>query len=695
MPPLCPCATRMPATNSASTVPPHRPRHKEWISWSEAQATRWNATRFMEESPPEGRWERIMAQEQLLLISLFTTAPPDRCGVIRTLSFGRTLKKHGATGWMIDLTLPGLHKTSKFYGPSKVCVSPASAVAINALITMRQGDRFDFNETDAAGRGDGRIEYLFHGEHPTRCLDSSTFSRKVSQAFERFSPRHNRTPPRLLRSAFVMELRDDPSCPPEVKEAAAVAMRHALDTANSDVYDLATHQRLTEKAFVWTAQFAQRWEERHAPQAEAADPAPQPAQAAGSPPAPPAEEPPSQPDSLTTTEEVMYSDDAAEFDIPATPAPPPAASSPAATPSSVTQASPSPRKTPNSLRSILEGMYSPSQPTPIMQEEPEPEPEPTPAAAEAVTTEPVAAPAPTPMGRLPSARIAKQAKRQRTTEPPLAIAVPPPEQETFDWELITGATSVDGICFRVLWRGDEWRHLTDWWEPKEEIDSNDAFADSAYDQRRITVLPQGDASAVSGGTRPVKGTALELILGAVTADGKRECFEGNGTRHVLDLATCVLDDKPPIDWLLDPQDATLYLTDAVLGESWAADSGLAHARQAWGDGSEYPTMRDTMTVLRTGLSVIADALSGDGKQAAMQLCVFINNPMQDNREQAKGSASTLRGRFLFGGLLYDALSVIMGIEEPCTANMQRLARLFAQSDPAQSAWYAAQAAGML
>ena len=33
--------------------------------------------------------------------------------MIRKLSFNHTLKKGGATGWYIDLTLPRLHKTSK------------------------------------------------------------------------------------------------------------------------------------------------------------------------------------------------------------------------------------------------------------------------------------------------------------------------------------------------------------------------------------------------------------------------------------------------------------------------------------------------------------------------------------------------------------------------------------------------------
>ena len=91
----------------------YQPRHKEWLSWDEAQATRYNALKFMRESPPVNRWERINLQEMIVIICLLTTAPPDRVGVLRRLSFGRTLRKGGDTGWLIDLTAKNLHKTSR------------------------------------------------------------------------------------------------------------------------------------------------------------------------------------------------------------------------------------------------------------------------------------------------------------------------------------------------------------------------------------------------------------------------------------------------------------------------------------------------------------------------------------------------------------------------------------------------------
>ena len=112
-----------------------------------------------------------------------------------------------------------------------LCVSPTTAAEIDTLIELRTGDAFDFNDEDAqAGRGEGAPSYLFYGSHSTRCLDSSAWARKVKAAFERFSPRSTKTPPRLLRSAFVTALRSDPSAPESVKQAAATAMKHSIDT---------------------------------------------------------------------------------------------------------------------------------------------------------------------------------------------------------------------------------------------------------------------------------------------------------------------------------------------------------------------------------------------------------------------------------------------------------------------------------
>ena len=250
----------------------YKKRHSEWISWAEAQDTRLEAIRRLEATTSRTqRHERLQLAEDALIISLYTVAPPDRVGVIRKLSWGNTLKRGGGTGFFIDLTAPRLHKTSKFYGPSMTSISKLVVPVLNSMLELQQGDEWDFTEEEAGPANRTQLEYLFYKDHSTRCYSESEWSKRASQAFERHSPRHTRTPARLLRSAFITELRSAPDCPREVLEAAATCMKHAIDTQGSDVYDLDTHTRLTAKAFDWCETYAQQHVQGGEEQQEQAD----------------------------------------------------------------------------------------------------------------------------------------------------------------------------------------------------------------------------------------------------------------------------------------------------------------------------------------------------------------------------------------------------------------------------------------
>jgi len=205
------------------------------------------------------RYEKLQLAEDALIISLYTVAPPDRVGVIRKLSWGHTLKRGGGTGYFIDLTAPRLHKTSKFYGPSMTSISKLVVPIMDSMLKLQQGDEWDFTEEEAGPANRTHLEYLFYKQgQSTRCYSESEWSKRVSQAFERHSPRHTKTPARLLRSAFITELRSAKDCPKEVLAAAATAMKHAIDTQGSDVYDLESHTRLTAKAFDWCERYAEQ-----------------------------------------------------------------------------------------------------------------------------------------------------------------------------------------------------------------------------------------------------------------------------------------------------------------------------------------------------------------------------------------------------------------------------------------------------
>ena len=242
----------------------YRKRHQDWISWTEAQDTRLNAIQCLEgHSRGMKLHEKTQLAEDVVIISMYTCAPPDRVGVIRKLSWENTLKRGGDTGFYIDLTAPRLHKTSKFYGPSKAPLSKMVVRHLETLLKIRQGDEWDFTEQDVGSSNRTQVEYLFYKDQPSRCYDESAWTKRVKSAFKRHSPRHTATPPRLLRSAFITELRSSTDCPKEVLEAAATAMKHSIDTQSSDVYDLETHSRLSTKAFQWCEDFANKHVQSH------------------------------------------------------------------------------------------------------------------------------------------------------------------------------------------------------------------------------------------------------------------------------------------------------------------------------------------------------------------------------------------------------------------------------------------------
>jgi len=384
-------------------------------------------------------------------------------------------------------------------------------------------------------------------------------------------------------------------------------------------------------------------------------------------------------------EEMVPDDEAA----PPTPPPPAPAVGVVATP----PAAPAALRTPNSLQSILETLQ-PAPLQPRFESPPRTETEPVVQQATREAQQPMpqpASPQPTPMGRLPSARASKQVakKRAQVGESLMRPPAPDPDQ-SYEVELVTGGSSLDGLTYRILWKG--WGTLTDWWE---SLDATGSFDDPEYQGRLMQVLPRGTGPEVSAGKAPPKGKSLLLVLGKHLVDGnKREAFTADGTHHELDLASCVLDDQRPVDWLLQLDDERLHLTDAVLGDEWVTDSALVKTKSAW-DGSEYPSIDDAMAVVRVASSSIQAHGSDSVKAAMIEVHLFVVSPTQQQRETAKAHAGTVRKGFLFGGLLHDCLSVIMTVEKDCVQQMIYFAKEFARLHPDDAAWDAAVVAGAI
>jgi hypothetical protein len=297
---------------------------------------------------------------------------------------------------------------------------------------------------------------------------------------------------------------------------------------------------------------------------------------------------------------------------------------------------------------------------------------------------------PTPMARLPSARVSKQVTKKRAEVEQALMRPPAPDpDQSYEVELITGGSSLDGLTYRILWKG--WGTLTDWWE---SLDATGSFDDPEYQGRLMQVLPQGTGPEVSAGKAPPKGKSLLLVLGKHLVDGEREAFTADGTHHKLDLASCILDDQRPVDWLLQLDDERLYLTDAVLGEAWVTDAALVKTKTAW-DGSAYPSIDDAMAVVRVASSIIQEHGSDSVKASMIEVHLFVVNPTQQQRETVKAHAATVRKSFLFGGLLHDCFSIIMTVERDCVQQMIYFAKQYARQNPDAAAWDAAVVAGAI
>ena len=102
--------------------------------------------------------------------------------------------------------------------------------------------------------------YLFCcGDAFERNQPESMWTSTVKKVFKTYSPGNTETPPKLLRSSFITFLRSEERTP-ELLKSCALGMKHALDTQASDVYDTATHDKLTKCSFDFCESFAKEFE---------------------------------------------------------------------------------------------------------------------------------------------------------------------------------------------------------------------------------------------------------------------------------------------------------------------------------------------------------------------------------------------------------------------------------------------------
>ena len=223
------------ASKFSTSLPP-----KAWLSWEECQAARLKAEKAVVAYKGADQVERLRLTRACCLLKILTAMPPDRVGVYRQLQLGSTLKAVGK-GFQVDLSEPGLHKTSAVFGPSRTTVTEGVATHMAALVKL-----------DDLQPG----EYLFHGADRRSPLAPTAWTRLVQLTFKQ----HSGVPlsPKDCRSSFITFLRDGEHGD-ETLRAAAKAMRHSSATAASAAYDKHGTDRVVGAAVAVADAFAKRY----------------------------------------------------------------------------------------------------------------------------------------------------------------------------------------------------------------------------------------------------------------------------------------------------------------------------------------------------------------------------------------------------------------------------------------------------
>ena len=206
-----------------------------WLDWAQVQTARARTVRAYE-CAAKGGTETAGALHKLLfdatLLTWLTSVPPDRVGVSRQLRLSDTLKPT-ASGFDLDLSRPGQHKTSAVFGPTITTIpAPAAAlltVWLSAII-----------HTSAA-----QPHIFVPGADASKPLGAPQWTKLVKSVFKKHAG--VALAPKELRSSFITFLRSGDNSDAAL-QSAAFAMRHSSAQARGPAYDKERAERLSAAA---------------------------------------------------------------------------------------------------------------------------------------------------------------------------------------------------------------------------------------------------------------------------------------------------------------------------------------------------------------------------------------------------------------------------------------------------------------
>jgi len=573
----------------------------------------------------------------------------DRVGVIRRLAIGDTLIQ--AEGeWKIDLT-KFRHKTSKFYGVCvcvRVCVcvllscrccfyhclaaadeaeclngagpsitTLSSVVSVMLETFLRLEGRmpgegsFEFTERDAAvNRADK--EYLFHAASGvTYAYSPSHWTSRVKDAFRRHSPERKAVPPKLLRSSFIVALRDAKSGCPDVLKSAANSMKHSVATQGSNVYDAKTHDRLNALSFAWCAEFASRFEEGGGGAAAGGG-------AAGGGGAAAAAAATAGGEGGEGGEEEdagCILDEDGGFDVDLDESLHTMAGSESADESGSAKASGSAKRS------------TPLAPPPRIAQKPR--------------------------------KKGKACGGEMTVRvgDPIARACAPTGADS-DTEgqikLIRAAeVTVKGVQFDIVWEGHE--HLSEWWQGLEQAMAKEVLITGA----ECTVKGHIVEMEVRGEGKPLCCVVADI------GENEWQLHTANGTELRIMPHQCCFGDIGStgelMAWKLRPEGLGVRTDHAM---DWRSTPELQQVRVRWGCGHSFPAFDESKTVLLALQQQEIYTMDDNAEEVdtLAQICAFLDKPHRDHVLMMRFNCTSLLRGWLPGSLVRDALKVLASVE---------------------------------
>ena len=194
--------------------------HTASLSWDAVLAARVAAEKVYHAYKGGDVKVKLALTRSVLLMRLHSDSPPDRVRVWRELKLGTTLRRcEDGSGYDLNLTAPGLHKSSAVFGPSCTQLHASVVPWLDAWIKL-------------TGIADG--EFVFTAKDGVKPHSPSQWTRLVQRVYRKHAG--VAIAPKDLRSMYITFLKSGDHGD-ELLKATALSMRHSSKMQDSAAYN--------------------------------------------------------------------------------------------------------------------------------------------------------------------------------------------------------------------------------------------------------------------------------------------------------------------------------------------------------------------------------------------------------------------------------------------------------------------------